>query len=57
VGEGIALSEKSPPKVGTTTDKHLEKANSLLDELSREERSGYKAEIAGLKSNVDKIAN
>jgi len=59
VGEGIAPPDKTPPKdkVGTTTDKHLEKATSLLDELSREERSGYKAEIAGLKSNVDKIAN
>ena len=59
MGEGIAPPEKTPPKdqVGTTTDKHLEKATSLLDELSREERSGYKAEIAGLKSNVDKIAN
>lgn len=57
VGEGIAAPDKSPPKPGTTTDKHLEKATSLLDELSREERSGYKAEIAGLKNNVDKIAN
>jgi hypothetical protein len=31
----------------TTTDKHLEKANSLLDELSREEKAGYKAELTG----------
>lgn len=27
------------------TDKHIDKANSLLDELSREEKSGFKAEI------------
>lgn len=45
VGEGILPPERTPPKE-TTTDKHLEKANSLLDELSREERSGFKAEIA-----------
>lgn len=59
MGDGIAPPDKTPPKdkVGTTTEKHLEKATSLLDELSREERSGYKAEIAGLQSSVDKIAN
>jgi hypothetical protein len=45
VGEGIlGQAAPSPPKE-TATSKHLEKANSLLDELSREEKSGYKAEL------------
>ena len=49
IGEGILPKEgASPQEEKTTTNKHLEKANSLLDELSREERSGFKAEIAGL---------
>jgi hypothetical protein len=47
IGEGIMSKEKSPPHANTT-DKHLEKANSLLDELSREEKSGFKAEFSGL---------
>ena len=41
----------------TATEKHLDKANSLLDEISREERSGYKAEIAGFKNKVEAISN
>lgn len=46
VGEGIlGQPAPSPPKENTSTDKHLEKANSLLDELSREEKSGFKAEL------------
>ena len=45
VGEGIlGQAAPSPPKE-SATDKHLEKANSLLDELSREEKSGFKAEL------------
>ena len=57
VGEGILPPERTPPKETTTA--HLDKANSLLDELSREERSGYKAEIGtrDMKSKVDAIAN
>jgi len=36
----------------------LEKANSLLDELSREEKSGFKAELlAAEKSASDKAYN
>ena len=45
IGEGILSKERSPPVASNTTDKHLEKANSLLDELSREEKSGFKAEL------------
>ena len=37
--------ERTPPEGSNKTDKHLEKANSLLDELSREEKSGFKAEL------------
>jgi hypothetical protein len=32
--------------VSKVTESHIDKANSLLDELSREEKSGFKAEIA-----------
>ena len=44
------------------TGLHLDKANSLLDELSREEKSGIKAEIGGIgtasmgSSNFDNSA-
>jgi chromatin remodeling complex protein RSC6 len=42
VGEGIlGKGVESDQK----TNKNIEKANSLLDELSREEKSGFKAEI------------
>jgi len=45
MGEGILPPERSPPQNEgpTTTEKNLEKASSLLDELSREEKSGFKA--------------
>ena len=42
IGEGI--KEQSPPPENNTKT-HLDKANSLLDEMSREEKSGFKAEI------------
>ena len=47
VGDGILPQpDRTPPKQEVTkTDLHLEKANSLLDELSREQKSGFKAEI------------
>lgn len=45
VGEGILGQPAPSPPKDSATEKHLEKANSLLDELSREERSGYKAEL------------
>ena len=51
IGEGIlGKNDPSPPKEKTQTkqNKNIEKANSLLDELSREERSGMKAEINAL---------
>lgn len=58
IGEGIlGQSAPSPPKE-SSTDKHLEKANSLLDELSREEKSGFKAELLQAeKSASDKAYN
>ena len=43
IGDGIVSGQK--PKPPSMTDKHIDKANSLLDELSREEKSGFKAEI------------
>jgi hypothetical protein len=50
--------EKSPPAVSNTTDKHLEKANSLLDELSREEKSGFKAELGLVQeSSTERLKN
>ena len=50
VGEGILPPQMSPPK-DSVTDQHLEKANSLLDELTREEKAGYKAElISGMQN-------
>ena len=52
IGDGIVSGQKS--KSNTKTEKHIDKANSLLDELSREEKSGFKAEIA---SGSDKPAN
>ena len=39
-------------KSNDKTEKHLDKANSLLDDYSREEKSGFKAEI---NSGSDKI--
>lgn len=45
IGEGI-LGKASFDPVNKKTESHIEKANSLLDELSREEKSGFKAEIA-----------
>lgn len=51
----MAGSEKSPGK--TAGSNALDKANSLLDEMTREDRYGFKAEIDGLKGKVDKIAN
>ena len=51
VGEGILPQpDRTPPKQEVTkTDLHLEKANSLLDEMSREQKSGFKAELGGIK--------
>ena len=52
IGEGILGKERTPTiseTKKTEAEKHLDKANSLLDELSREEKSGFKAEI-GLNS-------
>lgn len=47
IGEGIlGKNDPSPPK--ETQNKNIDKANSLLDELRQEERSGIKAEISGL---------
>lgn len=43
IGDGIVSDKK--PKPPSMTDKHIDKATSLLDELSREEKSGFKAEI------------
>jgi hypothetical protein len=48
VGEGILPPAKNSPLPDDKTGQHLDKANSLLDELSREERSGFKAEIGGI---------
>ena len=48
VGEGILPPAKKSPLPDDKTGQHLDKANSLLDELSREERSGFKAEIGGI---------
>ena len=57
MGAGILPASRSPPKEDEAgTSKHIDKANSLLDELSREERSGFKAEIAGL-SNIEKSSD
>jgi len=47
VGEGILQQERTPLKQEqgiTTTEQRIEKANSLLEEVNREERSGFKAE-------------
>ena len=55
VGEGILGQPAPSPPKETATEKHLERANSLLDELSREEKSGYKAELINQeKSASDK---
>lgn len=52
IGEGILPKDRSPAdERKTEAEKHLDKANSLLDELSREEKSGFKAEI-GLNSKL-----
>lgn len=47
VGEGILPPERTPPNMDTNekTDAHIDKANSLLDEISREEKSGFKADL------------
>lgn len=44
IGDGIVSGQKS--KSNNKAERHIDKANSLLDELSREEKSGFKAEIA-----------
>ena len=56
IGEGIlSQPDRTPPKQEVTkTDLHLEKANSLLDELSREQKSGFKAELDEIK--MDKVS-
>lgn len=62
IGEGILPPTKKSPAPDDKTGQHLDKANSLLDELSREERSGFKAEIGGIggasmgSSNLDQSA-
>ena len=49
VGDGILQQQKSISKneieQSRSTNKNLEKATNLLDEISKEEKSGYKAEI------------
>ncbi len=59
MGEGNLPPERSPPKQEgpTTADKNIEKANSLLEELSREEKSGFKAEIGDLHSKMEKLSS
>ena len=57
IGEGIlGKNDPSPPKESryqeqSKANKNIDKANSLLDELSREERSGIKAEFTGLDNS------
>lgn len=50
VGDGILGKQDPSPhqEKSSKANKNIEKATSLLDELSREERSGFKAEIGGL---------
>ena len=36
-----SLPKAAEPQKNTATDDHLEKANNLLEELSREEKSGF----------------
>lgn len=50
IGEGILPPAKKSPAPDDKTAAHLEKANSILDELSREDKSGMKAEIRGIGS-------
>lgn len=58
IGEGILGQAKKNPVNDDKTEKHLDKANSLLDEMSREERSGFKAEIGGLgHGSSEKLSN
>ena len=58
IGEGILGKERTPPMEikKTEAELHLDKANSLLDEISREEKSGFKAQI-GLSSNMGLAEN
>ena len=48
IGEGILPPAKQSPTPDDKTGQHLDKANSLLYEMSREERSGFKAELGGI---------
>mmetsp|Transcript_34051 Transcript_34051/g.52335 ORF Transcript_34051/g.52335 Transcript_34051/m.52335 type:complete len:98 (+) Transcript_34051:504-797(+) len=59
MGEGILPPERSLPKLEgpTTADKNIERANSLLEEMSREEKSGFKAEIGELHSRIEKLSS
>jgi hypothetical protein len=52
IGEGILPPAKQSPAPEDKTAQHLDKANSLLDELSREDRSGFKAEIGGMGGSM-----
>ena len=51
IGEGILNQHDA---ISKPHESHIDKANSLLDELSREEKSGFKAEIAsgGLNNSL-----
>jgi hypothetical protein len=55
VGDGILGKDKSSasPQLETKQNKNIQKATSLLDELSREEQTGFKAEIVNSKANTD----
>ena len=52
IGDGIISGQKS--KSNNKAERHIDKANSLLDELSREEKSGFKAEIGSGSDNKPK---
>ena len=56
VGDGILPPDRISPEQerATKTDKLVDKANSLLNDMSREERSGYKGQISGLGAYADK---
>ena len=52
IGEGILPPAKQSPAQEDKTAQHLDKANSLLDDMSREDRSGFKAEIGGMGASM-----
>ena len=50
IGEGLAERKETDK----STNKNIDKANSLLDELSREEKSGFKAQF-DVDNSDDKV--